>query len=138
MATVSMKSHYSVPAEKVWELIGGFNALADWHPAIERSELEEGGEVRRLTLVGGGSIVESLEQMDEAGRLYRYRITEGPLPVAGYVAQIRVTPDADGTGCEVEWSSEFAPSGASQADAEKVIRDIYDAGFNNLKKLFGG
>ncbi len=44
----------------------------------------------------------------------------------------------DGKATVVEWSSEFSPSGASESDASKVIQGIYDAGFQNLKNLFGG
>jgi hypothetical protein len=137
MANVSNTSHFNVPAEKIWELIGDFNALADWHPAVEKSELEEGGHVRRLSLVGGGTIVEKLERLDTDSFQYRYSIIDSPLPVADYVAELRVEKDEFGEGCKVHWSSEFNPSGASVADAEQVIKEIYDAGFDNLKKIFG-
>lgn len=46
MAKVSTSSRLMAPAETVWELIGDFNALADWHPAVEKSELDEGTHVR--------------------------------------------------------------------------------------------
>ncbi len=135
MANVKMSSHFNVAPDKVWDLIGGFNALADWHPAVEKSELEEGGTIRRLHLMGGGQIVEKLQQSDEDEHVYAYSILEGPLPVKGYVAQIRVRPDGD--GCEVEWSSSFEPAGASETDAVKAIQGIYQAGFDNLKQIFG-
>lgn len=135
MAKVSMSSHYDVSADKVWDLIGGFNALPDWHPAIEKSELEEGGTIRRLHLAGGGEIVERLQQSSDDEHVYTYEILEGPLPVKGYVAEIRVRPQGD--GCQVEWSSSFEPAGASEQDAMQTIQDIYQAGFDNLKKMFG-
>jgi hypothetical protein len=138
MTKVNMKTQVSISVEKMWELIGGFNALPDWHPAVEKSELEEGGKVRRLSLVGGGSIVERLERVDDNEHVYRYSIVESPLPVADYVAEIHVHPDEQGKGCTVEWSSEFKPKDASVADATQVIQGIYQAGFDNLKKLFGG
>ncbi|GMQ89894.1 MAG: SRPBCC family protein [Gammaproteobacteria bacterium] len=138
MTKVSMTTQVPVSADKIWDLIGQFNALPDWHPAIEKSELEEDGQVRRLSLVGGGSIVERLEKIDEDEHLYRYSILESPLPVTDYVAELRVRPGKEGEGCTIEWSSEFDPKGASTADATEVIRGIYQAGFDNLKKLFGG
>ena len=118
-------------------MIGRFNALHDWHPGIERSDLAEGGKVRRLALVGGGEIVERLEKIDDTGHTYRYTIESSPLPVANYVAEIRVSENPEG-GCMVEWSSDFEAKGAPEADATRVIRDIYTAGFDNLRKLFGG
>ena len=90
MAKVSSETHLDVSAEKVWELIGQFNALPSWHPAVENSELEEGGHVRRLSLVGGGTIVERLEKIDDESFLYRYSIIDSPLPVSDYVSELRV------------------------------------------------
>ena len=136
MPKVNMNTNLAVSAERLWEMIGGFNALADWHPAIEKSELEQDGTTRRLSLMGGGSIVEQLEKMDDDGRVYRYSILESPLPVANYTAEIKVRDNEDGTST-VEWSSEFNPKDASEVDATKAIQDIYEAGFENLKKMFG-
>ncbi len=138
MTRVNLTQDLPVPAEVVWRTIGGFNALPDWHPAVEKSEQsEEGGtKIRRLTLVGGGEIVEKLEKVDEDERVYTYTIMEGPLPVANYRATIRVR--ARNGGCTVEWSSEFDPAGASESEAAAAIRGIYEAGFENLRRMFGG
>lgn len=137
MAKVSMKTELGVSPEQVWELIGGFNALPDWHPAVEKSVLKNKGEVRELSLDGGGKIIEKLENLDDGERVYSYTITDSPLPVANYTATIRVKEDENGTSV-VEWSSEFEAAGAPENDAIKVIQDIYQAGFDNLKKIFGG
>ncbi len=137
MANVSVTQELPVPAQMVWSTIGGFNALPDWHPAVEKSEIEkgDGGTIRTLSLAGGGTIVEKLEKVDENERIYSYSIMESPLPVANYTASIRVKATAG--GCEVEWSSDFEPSGAPESDAVATIRGIYEAGFENLKKMYG-
>lgn len=137
MSEVSMKQHLPVPASQVWQVIGGFNALPDWHPAIQKSELEGGGTLRRLTVPGAGTIVERLENADDNARTYSYSIVEGPLPVSDYKATIRVVEDGDGEGCTVEWTSEFDPAGP-EVDALAAIRGVYEAGLQNLKKMFGG
>jgi len=137
MTKVKMETELPVEPDDVWETIGRFNALQDWHPAVEESELEEGGRVRRLKLAGGGEIVERLEQLDEEGHAYRYSILSSPLPVGRYTATIRVRPAADGKGSVVEWSSDFEPQGSEQ-EALETIQGIYRAGFDNLRKLFGG
>src|SRR5262245_8109480 len=138
MAKVSMSTQLPSSLDQVWRLIGGFNALPEWHPAIQKSELQEGGRVRRMQLAGGASIVERLESFSENEHTYSYPIEQGPLPVAGYKATIRVRQEPGKPGCTVEWSSEFAPSGAPEADAVAAIRGVYQAGFDNLRKLFGG
>jgi len=131
-----MSTWLGVPADKVWDLVGGFNALADWHPAIEKSELEGGGEVRKLSLAGGGTIVEKLEHHSDTERTYTYTITDSPLPVADYTATLTVRDE--GQGSTVKWSSDFAPSGAASGQVAEVIQGIYQTGFDNLKKLLGG
>ena len=62
MSKVSMKTSVDAPVAKVWQTVGGFNALPNWHPAVEQSDLESGGKRRRLKLAGGGE---------------RYRIRQG-------------------------------------------------------------
>ncbi len=136
MAKVDMKTGLNVAPEEVWKLIGGFNALPDWHPAIENSELEEEGSMRRLSLAGGGTIVEKLVKLDDKERVYSYSIIDSPLPVTNYEATIRVKDDGEGN-TTLEWSSEFEAEGAAENEAMDVIAGIYQAGFDNLKMMFG-
>lgn len=69
--------------------------------------------------------------------MYTYSIEQGPLPVVSYKATIRVRQELGKPGSIVEWSSEFVPSGAAETDAVAAIQGIYQAGFDNLKKMFG-
>jgi len=136
MTKVSMSTNLNVSADQVWKLIGGFNALPDWHPAVENSELTQEGQTRTLSLAGGGTLVEKLEKVDDGARTYTYSIVDGLLPVANYTATIKVSGEGDNS--TIEWSSEFEPAGAPEQDAMKAIEGIYQAGFDNLKKMFGG
>jgi polyketide cyclase/dehydrase/lipid transport protein len=140
MSRVSLSLDLPVSAQRVWDTVGGFNNLAKWHPAVARSEENKSGNttVRTLHLHGGASLVERLEAIDNKARSYSYTIIEGPLPVARYRSTLHVSEKADGRGCTVEWSSDFEPSGASESDAVKAIRGVYEAGFDNLRKMFGG
>ena len=137
MSDVSVKQDLPVPASVVWATIGNFNALPDWHPAVEKSDLEkkDGDTTRTLHLAGGGQIVEKLQKIDDKERLYTYSILSGPLPVANYTSTIRVIDK--GNTCTVEWSSSFEPSGAPETDAVAAIRGVYQAGFENLKRMYG-
>ncbi|MHA1165223.1 MAG: SRPBCC family protein [Alphaproteobacteria bacterium] len=135
MAKVSMSTNLNVSADQVWNMIGGFNALPDWHPAVEKSELTQEGQTRTLSLAGGGTIIEKLEKVDDNARTYTYSIIDSPLPVANYTSTITVS--GEGENSTIEWSSEFNADGASDQDAMKAIAGIYQAGFDNLKKIFG-
>ncbi|MGA7981880.1 MAG: SRPBCC family protein [Chromatiaceae bacterium] len=138
MSKVSMSAELPVAIDQAWRLIGGFNALPDWHPAVQKSDLQEGGRVRELQLPGGATLVERLQSFSEEEHMYTYSIEQGPLPVANYKATIRVRQEPGKPGSVVEWSSEFVPSGAAEPDAIAAIQGIYQAGFDNLKKMFGG
>lgn len=124
-------------AARVWATIGGFNALPEWHPAVERSELSDGGRTRTLYLAGGGRIVEGLDEHDAAARRYRYRFIESPLPIENYRSSLSVRDEGD-DGCTVEWHGEFASDDAVRTQMEKAIAGIYDTGLENLRRLFGG
>ena len=92
--------------------------------------------MRKLSLAGGGTIIEKLVKKSDTERLYSYTIEDSPLPVANYTSTIRVMDDGKGKS-QVEWSSEFTPKNVSDDDAVQVIQGIYQAGFDNLKKMFG-
>lgn len=138
MANVKLDTRLPVAADALWRVIGGFNALPQWHPAVASSEAtgESAGAKRTLSLAGGGSIVEELEGADSADRSYRYSILSGPLPVADYHSELKVVDNGDGTST-VEWSSRFEPKNASEQDAVKAIQGVYQAGLDNLRKLYG-
>ena len=139
MPKVSSTTELPVPAQAVWSVIGNFNGLPDWHPAVQKSESKSDGgtTLRTVTLMGGGTIEEKLEEIDEHERLYTYSILSSPLPVANYTATLRVR-EAESGGCMVEWSSEFDASGATENTAIEQISQVYEAGFENLKRMFGG
>ena len=130
------KRSFNADTESIRGIGGmGMQALSMYYASEESKEGT--ATVRRLTLHGGGSIVERLESKDDKKRTYTYSILEGPLPVAGYKATLKVEENKDGKSCTVEWSSAFEPAGAAEPDAVKVIRGIYEAGFDNLRKMFG-
>ncbi|MGI9302207.1 MAG: SRPBCC family protein [Gammaproteobacteria bacterium] len=129
---VSKSIDLDAAADKVWGKIGDFNSLADWHPAVANSELQENDQVRKLTL-GDGAVI--MERKKGGGAMsYSYSIESGPLPVSNYVSEISVA--ASNAGCTVTWSSEFDPVGPA-ADAEGAIAGVYEAGLNSLKEMFG-
>lgn len=120
-------------ANEVWSRIGGWCAIAEWHPAVAKCEETGGGQKSRtLTTVDGAVIEETMLTGDETG--YGYRIDESPLPVANYQATFAV--QASGSAVNVIWSATFDPKGANEADAVKVIEGIFDGGLDGIRKTF--
>ncbi len=139
MPKLMMKTELAASPDLLWKTIGPFRAIGDWHPMIEavESEGEGRGEIRTLRLAGGqGALVERLEHIDDSERVYSYSIVDSPLPLSSYTSQVRVVDNGDGTST-VEWSSEFTPSGADEVDVTKMLQDVYQAGLDNLAKLYG-
>ena len=138
MVDVVREVRLKAKADAVWALIGGFNALPNWHPAVLSSNLsqDDGATTRHLVIVGRIRLAERLLSHDDAARTYRYTIADGPLPVEGYVSTVTVADQGDGTAT-VRWSASFEPAGAPADVAVEAIQGIYDSGLNSLADRFG-
>jgi len=133
------------PADKVWGVIGNFDALKNWHPAVADSPADHGndeGSVRQVSLKGGGALTESLESYDATKMKYSYRAKDGgALPVTNYTSTITVT--ASGNQSIVEWRGAFyrgypqndPPPDRNDEAALKAITGVYQSGLANLKQL---
>lgn len=117
----------------VWKLVGNFNGINQWHPAVRESEQD--GDVRLLTLRDGGHIREVQLAHDDEHHLYRYRMDQSPLPVAGYKAEIRLETVANNK-TRMIWKSHFEAVGVPEAEAEQTIRTVYRTGMDNLARRF--
>ncbi|MGW4600129.1 SRPBCC family protein [Streptomyces sp. NPDC004457] len=136
MATTTASLDVPVPADRVWQLVGGFGSLPEWLPYIPGSDLGEGGRVRTLTNEEGGVIVERLEAFDDTARTYTYSIVRAPFPVTDYrsTLTVRETPD----GARVEWSGTFTPAGVPDQEAVDLFQGIYTDGLAALRRTLTG
>src|SRR5215510_11211783 len=136
MAQASASIDVAASADKVWQLIGGFNSLPDWLPYAPSSETTEGGRVRHVANPNGETIVERLEKFDNAARSYSYSIIQAPFPVTDYVATISVHEKPGGSGCLVEWRGTFVAKGFSDSEASKLFQGIFEDGLKALAARF--
>lgn len=139
--TVVESVEVNAPVAEVWKLLRRFDGLSDWHPAVESTTMygtpEQVGAVRTLHLKGGGEIQERLTYLNDQNTTLTYEILRSPLPITNYHSYISATASAAGRTVVI-WGSTFEAKGASDAKAKDVIRGIYRAGLDNLKKKFGG
>jgi len=133
MAQASATITLPVAADRVWQLIGGFDSLADWLPYIPKSEVSEGGRVRHLANPDGDTIIERLEAFDNSERSYTYSILQAPFPVTNYLSTLRVVSIDGDRSSRVEWSGEFTPAGVSDEDASRLFEGIYRDGLKALE-----
>ena len=118
--------------DKVWQTIGTFCGIADWHPAVAKCVITKSGKmpVRTLSLKGGGTLVEKQTARSNSAHRYSYTILKGPLPVSDYHSTLSVIPKD--TGSTISWTGHFEAKGAADADAQKAIQGIYDSGLDAL------
>ncbi|AEY86258.1 SRPBCC family protein [Streptomyces olivaceoviridis] len=135
MASTSVSRIVPASPDKVWSLIGGFDALPDWLPYIPESTALEGGRVRRLKNSEGEVIIERLVDFNEAERHYSYAILQAPFPVNGYVSTLRVHAiPGEENAAEVQWSGRFNPDGATENEVVELFTGIYRDGLDALHK----
>jgi hypothetical protein len=125
----------NAPVSKVWEKIGGWCAIKDWHPAVVGcKEKKEGDDMRRiLTLDGGGEIIELLKASGDNS--YSYIIESSPLPVANYKSTISVAADGDNK-TKINWVGNFDAKDKPDDEAQNVITGVYDGGLSSITKMF--
>ena len=124
------------PAAQVWELIGGFYTIHEWHPDIAKTDIPpaqtETRQLRRLlTFPGQPVTTEELVSMDNDDFHYRYKWYQGAWgeEVKNYQASLRVISGDLNQTCLVQWESTFDyPTDA--------ISDFYWNGFRALEKRF--
>ena len=122
-------------AGQVWEVIGGFYTIHEWHPDIERVDVPEAQtrtrELRRLlTFPGQPHSTEELVSMNSENHHYRYKWHSGDWGerIQKYYSDLSVFDTADGR-CVVQWVAHFY----FNADG---ISEFYLNGLRELQKRF--
>jgi carbon monoxide dehydrogenase subunit G len=133
MHTVLVSSHVNATPDQVWSKIGDPAGISAWHPVIATSPME--GDTRVCTLADGAVITEEVETVDKEQRSMTYRITEGPLPVAGFSATLRVVEE--GRGSALHWSASFdVAEGAPAPEVVGMVQHVYQAGLDALRTSY--
>lgn len=145
MARVYTSSVISASPDRVWDRVRGFNDLPRWHPMIRESRIEEAlpadkvGCIRNFNLQNGDNIREQLLGLSDYDMFVTYSILESPMPLEDYVATLRLTPVTEGDRTFIEWTAEFSCDPGDEDELVSMIgTDVFQAGFDALKRQFGG
>jgi NADPH2:quinone reductase len=129
------------PIERVWSVLRDFNSHDRWHDVVAESRIEGGergdqvGCVRSFTLRDGNRIREQLLTLSDTEHRSTYCIVEATVPLQRYVATLTLKPVTDGDRTFWHWESTFStPPGRERELREMVARDVYEAGFENLRR----
>lgn len=129
------------PIERVWAVLRDFNSHDRWHDVVADSRIEGGeassqvGCVRSFTLRSGDHIREQLIALCDREHQSTYCIVEASVPLQRYVATVTLKRVTDGERTYWHWESTFAtPPGREAELRDMVARDVYEAGFENLRR----
>jgi hypothetical protein len=134
LQTVVNSVGLSAPPDQVWAVIGQFGAV--WHPLVAKVQLTgEGiGRLRTMDLVDGKQMVERLETIDNAKRLYSYGLISG-IGAVDYTGRLEVKPS--GGGSLVEWRVQYLANGQPDFVVHTIVSTLQKTGFEALAKRFG-
>ena len=138
MTIVTVVETVAANAIDVFKILGDFGRIKVGG-AITAFEIEgDGVGAERTITLGGGRVIERLDEHDSEKLIFGYSILneDNPLPVSNYSSQVKITAN-DETACTVTWSGTFEPKGADEAAASKVIRGIYTGGIASTRDTLG-
>ena len=141
MQRVTRSAIIDAPIERVWAVLRDFNSHDRWHPAVADSRIEgdesadQVGCVRNFHLRDGSHIREQLLTLSDDDYVSTYCILDATVPLRRYVATVTLKRITDGDRTFWHWQSTFdAPPGRERELVEMVGRNVYEAGFEGLRR----
>lgn len=133
LQTVAETVELAASPDQVWKLIGQFGGA--WHPLVANIRVVGTGvgQLRVIETIDGKQIIERLDAVDNAARLYRYSNIDG-IPASNYTGLLEVKPA--GAGSSVEWKSQFLASGQGTIIVKTIISTLFKTGLESLKSRF--
>ena len=129
------------PAEKVWQMIEGFDGMQKWHPDVAETRIIEGapgevGTVREIRFKDGTTMLQELTRHDHAQMRIDYKVVgESPWGLKDYKGVMDVVEPLPGQSALI-WRSSFLKDDYSgEADVVGGVQDTYRTGLDNIKSM---
>lgn len=135
LQTVADSVDLAASPDQVWAAIGTFGD-GSWHPLIASVKVAGTGvgQLRTIELIDGKKVIERLEEVDAAKRVYRYTNVSG-LGVSSYTGIFDLKPK--GSGSSVEWRVQFLADNQPTLIVRTIVATLMKTGFEALAKRFG-
>jgi Polyketide cyclase / dehydrase and lipid transport len=126
-----------IDADTLWQRVGNFGSIAQWHPHLSRMTVsdEPAGQVRLLYLKTGGEQLERLQAIDAAHHTYRYRIERASLPVRDYIGEFRIEA-ADTQMSRVVWEADFTLADEHDDRTVAAVRSFLREGVASIERKY--
>ena len=142
MIKVMVSTVIDAPLPTVWNIVSNFNGLPNWHPAVGKSQIDDGksnneiGCVRNLFMADDSGVVrETLLAQSDVDHEITYNMIGGPLPFVDYVAVMHFQSLTDGDKTFARWTAEYGVSdGQEDHWREFVATDVFLGGFKALEE----
>lgn len=139
MAKVSVTKTIAAPATQVWAYVSEWGATHKWIPGVGPVTVVGAGPgaTRSADLDPAtgfaGRITERLDTFDPAAMQFQYRVIgASPIPIADYVASMKVDDLGDGT-CTVTWTSTWVPNGdLTEHELVAAFEGLYALSLDNV------
>lgn len=125
-----------VSAGQAWEAISNIGRLDVWFPIIETCMIEGHGPgaVRTMTIVdAGGTIKDTIEELDPVKRRLVYLRPVSPFPVSEYRGTVEVFESYDGLAVVV-WTIDFESKPEDAQAVADLVKGAISDGIDGMNK----
>jgi len=140
MAKAYASAIMDAPIDIVWKIVRDFNGLAHWHPAITKSDIEDGlssaevGCIRSFYLTDGAHVREKLLSLDDLKHKLTYCFVKPAFPVENYIAEMKLDPISDGNKTLAQWTAHFDEAAQDKGKYEEIVSThVFAAGWAALQ-----
>jgi len=142
MATVYVSAIINAPIDQVWPYLRGFNRLAEWHPFVSQSRIEDElpeaqvGCVRNFQLVDSGDTIrEQLLTLSDQDHRCTYSILDSPMPIEGYLASVQLIEITTTNQTFGHWRANFDVAKSEEQAIVELVTSVFTEGFASLNKI---
>ena len=125
------------PPAEVWEAVGGFCSIEEWHPDVADCTLEEDDVTtyRTVEITDGRTFKEQLMAQNEETRFYSTNLVESPWPFAGLVSEYQVAPGPNGSSIIV-WQANISTVTVAEDEGADDLGQFYQRGLEGIAAMF--
>jgi hypothetical protein len=126
----------NVSVDRAWEAVRGIGRLDVWFPIIESCRVEGHGPgaVRQMTIAnGGGTIKDTIEEIDLFKKRLVYLRPVSPFPVAYYRGTVEVLESYDGLAVVV-WTIDFDSKPEDARAVADLVKGAIADGIDGMEK----
>tara|TARA_Y100001936_G_C15437475_1_gene342541 strand:- start:79 stop:474 length:396 start_codon:yes stop_codon:yes gene_type:complete len=120
MKTIEEKRSFSVPPERIWNIISDLSR-SDWVPGVESISLED--NVRTFKMEGMGRLVEEILKCDHDLLELQYSAIETLAPINHHLAKINLVSH-DNESTEFIWTTEIDPEEFADAIHQGMVMSL--------------